>query len=180
MKLLFAGLALLLLTACGREPETTACDISVSAPALFTHAEAPDTITARAIGPGCDRAIALYAIHTAEGDPIWAWSTPMPSAFGDHFHVADEEEVRAFLTRWAAPARATTITAPQWPADAEALPGGVASPLDRATYEDIRARDLPMLCHLTSVGRETCLYWEPAAALALVLYERAAPGAIGE
>jgi hypothetical protein len=155
------------------------CDIEITAPVSFSHGEDSDAISARAIGPRCDRAIALFTIHSSEGDPIWAWASPMPRAFGSQFHEADDAMLREFLTQWAAPTPSTTASAPQWPEAAPDLPGGLSTTLQRAVYEDIRARDLPMLCHLTAVGRETCLYWEPAAALADAYFVRDAASADG-
>ena len=179
LKLAAIAAAIVLAACAPAEDAATAqiCDIEITAPVSFSHAEEADAISARAIGPRCDRAVALFTIHSAEGDPIWAWASPMPRAFGSQFHQADDAMLREFLTRWAAPAPGTTASAPEWPEAAPDLPGGLATTLQRAVYEDIRARDLPMLCHLTSVGRETCLYWEPAAALAEPLFVRDAVGA---
>lgn len=140
-------------------PQTGArCDISVTQDLALSAAASHETITARAIGPSCDKAVGLYAIHDAEGHPAWAWAAPLPRAFGDTFVNADEAAMREFLTSWARPSVSTTQTAPEW----DALTPGQTT-LDRLTYDDIRARNLPMLCHSSGTGRELCVFWEPAA-----------------
>jgi len=154
-----------LMAACA--PRTAGCDVTVVQEIALSGTEAQETIIARAIGPSCDKAVGLYAIHDAEGHPAWSWSAPLPRAFGDAFVDADEEAMRDFLTRWAQPRVATTQTAPAW----QTLTPGQTT-LDRLTYDDIRARNLPMLCHATGTGRELCTFWEPAAGGAGLYFER--------
>ena len=72
-----------------------------------------------------------------------------------------------FLQRWAQPALSTTQTAPEF---STLQPGQTT--LDRLTYEDIRARNLPMLCHFSGTAREVCVFWEPAAGGAGHFYDR--------
>jgi len=159
--------ALVALAACEQRSAAMGCNISVTQDLALSGSGAQETITARAIGPSCDKAVGLYAIHDAEGHPAWAWATPLPRAFGDAFADADEEVVRDFLTEWARPRLATTQAAPAW----DALTPGQTT-LDRLTYDDIRARDLPMLCHASGTVRELCVFWEPAAGGAGLYYER--------
>lgn len=144
-----------------------ACDLAVTRDIAFTNAEARDTITARALGASCNRAIAVYAVHGEDGRPLWSWSAPIEHAFGDVFAADDSEAMADFLERWARPMLATTRDAPEWVLLA---PGQTA--FDRLTYEDIRARDLPMLCHFSAAASETCVFWEPAAGAAARLYDR--------
>ena len=146
------------LAACEQRSSAAHCDVAVTQDLALSGSDTHETITARAIGPSCDKAVGLYAIHDAEGHPAWAWAAPLPRAFGDAFVDADEEFVRDFLTDWARPRVTTTQTAPEW----DALTPGQTT-LDRLTYDDIRARDLPMLCHASGTGRELCVFWEPAA-----------------
>ncbi|MGE0596100.1 MAG: hypothetical protein AB7P07_07030 [Hyphomonadaceae bacterium] len=162
------ALALLALAAaCQRQEAATTCDVQVEHPLFFSHPEAADIVTARMIGPSCDRAVALLSISTEDGHPIWSWTAPASRAFGDAFHGADAEEMHGFLERWAAPAVVTTAGAPAWP-----LPDTARTTLDQITYDDIRARSLPMLCHLSGVAIETCVFWEPAAGGAGLFFER--------
>jgi hypothetical protein len=150
--------ALLALAACVRTQAPARCDYEVSREIAFTAADAQDTVVAQSIGPSCDKAIGLYVVRAADGYPIWSWSAPLAHRFGDVFAPEDSEHVENFLNSWAQPRLATTQSAPAW----DALAHGQTS-LDRFTYEDIRARDLPMLCHFSGTARETCVFWEPAA-----------------
>lgn len=169
-------MALLLLLAtlasCTPRQAADACDITVTRDVTFAGSGAEEVITARANGSSCDKTIALYTIHDAEGSPLWAWTAPTARAFGDEFHTADEEHLRSFVERWANPHVATTAEAPPW---GSLEPGQTT--LDELTFDDIRARDVPMLCHLTGVARESCVFWEPAAGAAGLLYERLATAA---
>lgn len=148
----------------------TDCTLSFDREIAFTAPDARDVVTVRALGPSCDQTILVYAIASEDGHPLWAWTAPAPRAFGDALQGADAEMMRAFLERWAAPRIERTSAAPAWP-----LREGAQTTLDRLTYEDIRARDLPMLCHLSGIALETCVFWEPAAGGAGHLLDRDAP-----
>lgn len=148
-------------------PQTQRCNLTVAREIAFTSPDAHDTLTARALGPSCDMAIGLYAVRDAEGRPLWAWATPLHHAFGDVFAADEPEAMQSFLERWAEPVITTTESAPAW----ETLAPG-ATTLDQLTYNDIRARDLPMLCHFSGTARQVCAFWEPAAGGAGLFYER--------
>lgn len=157
MRLFALILIAALASACG--PQRGACDISVTRDLAFTQANAEEEITASSFGPSCDKAILHYAVRDSEGHPIWAWTAPLRHAFGETIDTSKPEFMRAFLERWASPTTlSTTSTAPEF---RRLAPGQTT--LDHLTYEDIRARNLPMLCHLSGTARETCVFWEPAA-----------------
>jgi hypothetical protein len=139
-------------------------DVSATHNVSFTQANARDVVTTRAMGPNCAEAIALYAVREADGHLIWTWAGPLRQLYGDG---ATGDGAEAFLQQWAVPAVATTSTAPAW----QRLAPGQTT-LDRLTYEDIRARNLPMLCHLSGAAREVCAFWEPAAGVAGLYLER--------
>ena len=160
-------IAALIATACVPRTEAARCDLSATHEVSFTAAGAQDVITAQTIGPSCDKAIGLYVIRDAEGFPIWSWSAPLAHRFGEVFEAEDTEHVQNFVDRWAQPQISTTQAAPAFGALAQG-----ASTLDQLTYEDIRARDLPMLCHYSGTGTEVCIFWEPAAGGAGLLLER--------
>lgn len=163
--LFLAALAL----ACCTQPQDGRCDYRASYSFSFDGAgTAEDVITAESIGPSCDKAIGLYTVRDSEGFPLWSWSAPLKHAFGDVFEADDEDYVQSFLNRWVQPALATTASAPAY----DTLTPGQTT-LDRLTYEDVRARDLPMLCHFSGTARQTCVFWEPAAGGAGHLLERA-------
>jgi hypothetical protein len=148
--------------------QTAGCDYQATHEFSFGGEAAEDTITAQSIGPSCDKAIGLYTVRDREGFPIWSWSAPLKHAFGDVFAAEDEEYVQSFLDRWVQPTLATTASAPAY----ETLTPGQTT-LDRLTYEDVRARDLPMLCHFSGTARQICVFWEPAAGGAGHLLDRA-------
>jgi hypothetical protein len=155
----------LALAACTPAAGGGACDVSVTQELSF--ADAATTVRAETIGPNCHQAIALYSIRNADGDVLWAWTAPLQRAFGDVFADAPDEHLQGFLERWAAPQIETAQNAPAW----EALAHGQTT-LDQLTYADIRARDLPMLCHFSGTSRQTCVFWEPIAGGAGHLYDR--------
>lgn len=161
------------LAACA--PTQPRCDLAASHTLAFTAPDAQDVIAAQAIGPACDKTIGLFELRTSEGYPIWSWSAPLSHRFGDVFPADDREHLQDFLDRWATPAIATTQSAPAW----DALSPGQTT-LDELTYEDVRARELPMLCHFVGTARETCIFWEPAAGGAGHFYDRDAAVAESE
>lgn len=157
MRGLLAFAALALAAACTPEAPAT-CEVTVTHEAAFTAPGAADVITTRSLGAACDQAIGVYTINTADGHPVWAHAVPLERAFGPGFTEPEPEAMRVFLERWAEPEISTTVEAPEW---STLAPGQTT--LDRLTYDDIRARNLPMLCHYSGTGRQLCVFWEPAA-----------------
>jgi hypothetical protein len=139
-------------------PAPARCDVTFTREVAFTAEGARDVISTRSLGAACDQAIGVYTITTADGHPVWAYAVPLARAFGDHFAEPEPEAMRVFLERWAEPDLASTGQAPSW---TQLTPG--QSTLDRLTYNDIRARNLPMLCHYAGTGRQLCVFWEPGA-----------------
>jgi len=164
---LLAAALVVALMACTQAEDVARCDLEATHDLAFTAADAEDTIVAQAIGPSCDKAIGLYVVRTADGYPIWSWSAPLTHAFGDVFEADGAEHVQSFLDSWSQPVIETTQAAPAW----ETLTPGQTT-LDQLTYEDVRARDLPMLCHFSGTARQTCVFWEPAAGGAGHLLDR--------
>lgn len=165
MRALILG-ATIALAACGRGAPAR-CDLEVARELAFTAPEAQDTLVAQTIGPSCDKVVALYVVRTAEGYPVWSWSAPLSHRFGDVFAEGDAEHMQNFLNSWAQPELSTTQAAPAW----DVLTHGQTG-LDRLTYDDVRARNLPMLCHFSATARQTCVFWEPAAGGAGHLFDR--------
>ena len=156
-----AALIVLALAACAPR-QAAQCEYSATRNAEFTRAGAHDVVTVRTIGQNCDEAIALYAVREADGHLIWTWAGPLRQLYGE-----GGEGAQNFLQQWALANLTMTSTAPEW---RRLAPGQTT--LDRLTYEDIRARNLPMLCHLSSAAREVCAFWEPAAGVAGLYFER--------
>lgn len=159
-------LSALALAACAPSQEA-GCTVSAEREVAFTRAEASDIVTTRSFGETCMNAIGLYTIVAADGTPVWAWAAPLARQFGDDFVEPGHEAMQAFLQRWSEPVILTTSEAPEW---ALLAPGQTS--LDRLTYDDIRARHLPMLCHFSGTARQVCVFWEPGAASAGLLLER--------
>lgn len=164
MRVLLLGALALIASACTRTPAGR-CDFTHTREIAFSGGA--DRVTVRSFGASCDQAIGVYEIVDGEGRPIWAWASPLQRAFGDVFAAGEPEHMQAFLEEWSQPAIARTSAAPEWPA---LVPGQTT--LDELTYADIRARDLPMLCHFSGTARQTCVFWEPAAGGAGHLFDR--------
>jgi hypothetical protein len=162
-----------LLASCARDAAAPSCAASAESALAFAG---EDTVSVRIEGPRCDAAIGVLTVRTAGGAPLWAWAAPLHPTFGDYFapgaRTATAEEVQAFATRWAGLAASSTAEAPPWPDGAPAPLGAAHTAFEREIYEDVRARALPMACHLSGVARETCIVYEPAAAAAMAFLER--------
>lgn len=167
MTRLFLLAVLALTAACAQPQQQAACDVTVTREIAFTGPGAEDVIATRSLGEACADAIGVYTITTAEGHPVWAHAVPLARAFGDAFAEPEREAMQGFLERWGEPELATTAAAPEW----RALTSGQTT-LDQLTYDDIRARDLPMLCHYSGTGRQLCVFWEPGAGGAGHFYDR--------
>jgi len=157
MRRLLVLAALAFAAACG-QPAPATCDVTVTREAAFTAEAAADVITTRSLGGACENAIGVFTITTADGHPVWAYAVPLARAFGDGFAEPEPDAMRAFLERWADAEISTSAEAPNW---TQLTPGQTT--LDRLTYDDIRARNLPVLCHYTGTGRQLCVFWEPGA-----------------
>jgi len=147
-------------------PRAVVCDLSVSRTIAFSAPDARDVVTASATGPGCDKAVGVYVIRDSDANAVWAWAIPLKQGFGE-ISDAKGAGLEEFLERWAQPRLARTGAAPDW---SRLSPGQTT--LDRLTYQDIRARNLPMLCHFSGTAKELCIFWEPAAGAAGLLLER--------
>ncbi|MDZ4691946.1 hypothetical protein [Terricaulis sp.] len=148
----------IVVSACARAPVQASCEFRSAHELAFTAPDAADTIVAESRGEACDKAVGLLVIRAADGYPIWSWSAPLSHRFGNVFAPDDTEHMVSFLEAWAQPEITTTQSAPAWDTLVPAQ-----TTLDQLTYEDVRARDLPMLCHFSGTARQTCVFWEPAA-----------------
>jgi hypothetical protein len=158
--------ACIALASCAPRPAAR-CDVDFAREISFTAAAAHDQVSVRATGPSCAEAIALYAVRENDGHLVWTWAGPLARMYEAPPDAHAAEGVETFLQRWAQPKIQRTSAAPAW----QGLSPGQTT-LDRLTYEDVRARDLPMLCHLSGVAREVCAFWEPAAGAAGLFLER--------
>lgn len=157
----------LVLSACAPATEHAGCDAVSTREVAFTGGASADIVTVRSFGRVCREAIGLLTITTAEGAPVWAWTAPLHRAFGESFVENEREAMAVFLDRWTETQMSTTAAAPDF---ALLAPGQTT--LDALTYEDVRGRDLPMLCHFAGTARQACVFWEPAAGGAGHFYDR--------
>lgn len=162
--LLVAALALIA-SSCTQQ-QAGRCDFTHTRQITFSEL-GTDRVTVRSFGASCDKAIGIYEIIDGEGVPVWAWAAPLQRAFGEVFTAGDPEHMQTFLEEWSQPVIARTSGAPEWPA---LVPGQTT--LNELTYADIRARDLPMLCHFSGTARQTCVFWEPVGGGAGHLFDR--------
>ncbi len=160
--------ALCALAACA-QPQR--CDMERAHDVAFTSEQARERVVARTLGARCDHAVGVLVLEAEDGAALWSWSAPLAQAFGEVFAADDREAMQEFLARWAAAELSRTEAAPEWSLLA---PGQTT--LDRLTYEDLRARNTPMLCHFSGSARQTCVFWESAAGFAGHFYDRDTPG----
>lgn len=160
----FALAALCVVAACTPAPR---CDMQAAHDVAFTSEQAHERVVVRTLGARCDQAVGVLVVEAEDGAALWSWSAPLAQAFGEVFAANDREAMEEFLARWAAPELSRTEAAPEWSLLA---PGQTT--LDRLTYEDLRARNTPMLCHYSGSARQTCVFWEPAAGFAGHFYDR--------
>ena len=113
-------------------------------------------------GPTCKSAIVTLGVYDEGGLPIYAWASAAQFIFGLQ-NANTAEEMKAALNEWNGPDNLppdTTGTLPPWnetsgqPDQAEFffIP---QDGMDKATYENLRKRNLPLLCY--PQGRESTL-----------------------
>jgi hypothetical protein len=162
-----------------------ACQASAERTFDFVETGSQESLRAVALGPDCSRVAVTLTLRGADGAPLYAFAAlgedvlgPVPHEDEDAEHDdAPHDALTAALDAWIGAARpSTTAAAPDW-ADGAPGPGGgadgssspYATAFARETYLDIRARGLPMLCYTAEASVGHCVYWEPAAARALLL-----------
>jgi hypothetical protein len=165
--------AMLALGACDRSeiPASAACARSASHEVAWSHATAPDVITARAEGPSCGQAMLTLAARNANGDLLWVFAAPaydMLAGGGPLDAAVSAEVMDAFLAGWADVSLMRAGALPHW-AEGAAMPGEGAAPfayaaqLPREAYEAARARDATMLCYAAALEASQCLIIDPAS-----------------
>jgi hypothetical protein len=137
----------------------------------FSSARSPDTITARSEGPSCKQAVVTLVLRDSAGNPFWAFANtyydmtaggaPPPDA-----PQVTEAQMDGFLAGWAKATMTRSSTLPEWREGTAGLTttGGLAysTSLPRASYEALRARDLPLLCYAAAAEATQCLVMDPA------------------
>lgn len=174
---LFACLGLTLslgLAACApRGADEAACALSATQTIAFSSAAATDVIEARAEGPSCAQAVLTLSLRNAGGDPLWVFAgTYYDMAFGgvppEGAEAVDAQEMDRFLKSWADVTVSNTGALPAWAEGAEAPASGengiaYETPLDRDTYEALRAGNAPQLCYAAAVAATECIVLDPVS-----------------
>jgi len=168
-RILFATLALAL-TACNQAEAPPAPDETFAEDGCPAHVTTTWTaagqefaVSANTTGSTCAEATANLEVRAPNGDLALAFSAQTQHVMGLS-GVTETEAMQAALAGWveAASERArTTGNLPAWPEGA-AQPGGGEFPFypqegaERASYESLRAENLPLFCVIQGMESEAC------------------------
>ncbi|MBU6407489.1 MAG: hypothetical protein KGS44_10210 [Alphaproteobacteria bacterium] len=118
-------------------------------------------LEARAFGPDCDNATAVFVASTEQG-PLYQAAFATSQVFG-LAEAETQEAMTVALSDWIAQrgARSTALL-PPWPAgagspEAGEFPFTPAPWLTQAAYENLRAEDLPVFCMAQGLETARCL-----------------------
>lgn len=176
MRVLLTSLALLSLTACSRPAETqtaSGCARGATHEVAWSNASSPDVVTATSSGPTCGQAVVTLVLRRANGDPLWAFaSTHYTLNAGDSpppegLPAVSDADMDRFLAGWADLTEMRSGELPEWRADAASLTESATTfsydtPFDRDVYENMRGRNLPMVCYAAAAEGSRCLIIDPA------------------
>lgn len=177
MRLLLMTLAVATLAACSRPAETqtaaAGCARSATHEVTWSNAAAPDVVTATSAGPSCAQAVVTLVMRNAAGDPLLAFAathyamTAGDSPPPDGLPAVSDADMDRFLAGWANVTEMRSGALPEWRADAATLTESATTfayvtPFSRDVYENMRSRDLPMVCYAGAVEGSRCLIIDPA------------------
>lgn len=172
MRILAILVAVSLLVGCNQPPDRAeaGCAREVTREVAWSGA-APDTITTNASGPSCLQAFVTLSIRNANGDGLWVHAAPYydmvaGGAPPPEAPAVTSEQMDTFLNGWAEPTLTRSNTLPEWRDGVASLTESAETfsydtPFDRETYEQLRARDLPMLCYAAAAEASQCLIIDP-------------------
>jgi len=163
------------LAACSQPsaPAPAGCARSATHEVTWSQADAADVITTSSQGPSCSRAVVTFVARNARGDPLWAFAStyydmtaggaPPPGA-----PAVTDAQMDAFLAGWANVTVSTTNTLPEWREGVATLTESATTfaydtPFTRDVYENLRARNLRMICYAAAVEATQCLIIDPAS-----------------
>jgi hypothetical protein len=163
--LIIAAVAALAACSQAEEAETMSAGCDARGVSQWAAGEATYSVEAASFGPDCARAVATIVIRDGSGVPVYSEAHlaahVMPLA-----HVTDAVAMQTALAEWTNPGqRQTSAGLPQWPANAESpatgeFPFYPHEGIDRAQYEGIRARNLPVICYVQGMESLNCLVLE--------------------
>jgi len=143
---------------------------------------AEDTITTSSDGPTCAQAVVTFVARSSAGDPLWVFATTYFDMTSggippEGAPAVTEEQMDRFLTGWADVTLQRSGELPEWREGFDTLSASAPTfsydtPLGREAYEEMRARNLQMICYAAAVEATQCLLMDPAshAPLMIVAY----------
>ncbi len=141
-----------------------------------------DTITASSDGPTCAQAVVTFVARSSTGDPLWVFaSTYYDMTSGgippEGAPAVTDEQMDTFLTGWADVTLQRSGELPEWREGFDSLSASAQTftydtPFGREAYEEMRARNLQMICYAAAVEATQCLLMDPGshAPLMIVAY----------
>ena len=166
MRAFFIASLLALAAACApaEEQEVLSDGCDTRATSQWVAGDATYSIEATTQGPDGDRAVATIVIRDSSGVPDFA-EVHVAGQVMVLAGAADPAAMQTALAEWIDPTRGgfqTSSELPDWPANAEAPASGefpfyVGDGVDRATYLDIRGRNVPMFCFVQGMESLNCL-----------------------
>lgn len=153
------------------------CDVAVQNAISFTTNEPVDIVEARAFGPDCARAVLTLALRGPDGAPLWAYAAPY-SAFAYGVSPGMDiprDQVEERLADWVNVILDDTSELPEWPESLARLQnrsrsGRDSTPLDRDSYEALRALKAKRLCYGANIDAIECVVLDPETKTVRVVY----------
>lgn len=150
---------------------------AVSAERTIAFSSPNDRVVAALDGPRCDALAATLTIRRPDGALVWTYAVRAdwlaPEALGPG---ASKAAASAAAEAWSNVTVQRTGQFAAWP---QTVPGveptaDMRTPFDREGYEEIRARNLPVVCFATGAETIDCLFWDPDAQMAQIIYDAGA------
>jgi hypothetical protein len=127
-----------------------------------TDAEPPTLIQASAFGPSCQETTARLIVRQGfDGPVLLERRVPADSFIAKPLEVRNPDQLRQQLVDWVTIDKGGTPDMPAWPQGAANLPAqgatAASTKLDRANYEALRDKDLPLVCYKVAATLANCL-----------------------
>ncbi|MEQ1818037.1 MAG: hypothetical protein ABL871_05450 [Terricaulis sp.] len=171
--------AALALSACTLSTNTaenenaSGCARTATHDVTWSNEGASDTITTRSDGPTCAQAVVTFVARNSDGDPLWAFaSTYYDMTMGgippEGAPEVTDEQMDTFLAGWADVTLQRSGELPEWREGFDSLSASAQTfsydtPFGREAYEEMRARNLQMICYAAAVEATQCLLMDPAS-----------------
>lgn len=166
MRFFVTAIAALALCACGQQNRAGAdCALTATNEIVWQGREARITLAANTEGGACETANATLELRGPDNTPRHTISASLHALMiggeaAENAPPLAREDAQRFLASWVDAEAMHASALPAWapdapnPGDGGALP--YRSPLDRAAYDALRARDDAMLCLAVQVDGVEC------------------------